>query len=53
MKHTCLPQSWEGERVYIRVGSAYYCGTVYINGVEAGSHEGGHLPFEFEINDLV
>ena len=41
------------KRVFVRVGSASYFGTVYVNGQEAGSHEGGHLPFAFEITNLI
>ncbi len=50
---THVPHSWQGQRIFIRVGSANYLGTVYVNGEKAGSHEGGHLPFAFEITDLV
>ena len=50
---TYVPRSWQGQRVFIRVGSANYYGTVYVNGVRVGSHEGGHLPFAFEISDLA
>lgn len=53
VKRTYVPQHWREERVFIRVGSANYRGTVYVNGVKAGSHEGGHLPFAFEITELV
>ena len=53
VKRTYLPQGWKGERVFIRVGSANYHGTVYINGTQVGSHEGGHLPFAFDITDQV
>ena len=53
IKRIFIPQSWQGENVFIRVGSACYYGTVYINGEEVGSHEGGHLPFEFEITNLI
>lgn len=53
VKETYIPKSWQGERVFIRVGSANYLGTVYVNGVRVGEHEGGHLPFAFEINDYV
>jgi beta-glucuronidase len=50
---TYVPRSWQGQRVFIRVGSANYYGTVYVNGVRVGSHEGGHLPFAFEITNLL
>jgi beta-glucuronidase len=50
---TYVPSSWQGERVFIRVGSANYYGTVYVNGEQVGAHEGGHLPFAFEITDRI
>ncbi|HZG66431.1 MAG TPA: hypothetical protein VEZ12_06790 [Herpetosiphonaceae bacterium] len=50
---TYVPSSWQGQRVFIRVGSANYFATIYVNGVKVGSHEGGHLPFAFEITDRV
>lgn len=53
IKKTFVPGNWKGERIFIRVGSACYFGTVYVNGQEIGSHEGGHLPFEFDITDHV
>ena len=52
-KATCIPRYWQGQRVFLRVGSACYFATVYLNGVNIGSHEGGHLPFAFEITDLI
>ncbi|MGC9334781.1 MAG: sugar-binding domain-containing protein, partial [Anaerolineae bacterium] len=48
-----VPSGWKGQRVFIRVGSAVYLGTVYLNGVKVGMHEGGHLPFAFEITDQI
>ncbi len=53
VKGTYIPKSWQGERVFLRVGSANYLGTIYVNGAKVGSHEGGHLPFAFEINDQI
>jgi beta-glucuronidase len=50
---TYVPRSWQGQRVFIRVGSANYYASVYVNGSRVGSHEGGHLPFAFEITDLL
>jgi beta-glucuronidase len=53
VKRTYVPQSWQGQRIFLRVGSACYFATVYINGVKVGSHEGGHLPFAFEITPHI
>jgi len=50
---TYVPAAWQDERIFIRVGSACYLGTVYVNGEKVGSHEGGHLPFAFEITDQI
>jgi beta-glucuronidase len=50
---TYIPSSWKGQRVFLRVGSACYCGTVYVNGIQVGSHEGGHLPFAFDVTEQV
>ncbi|MBX3053803.1 MAG: beta-glucuronidase [Caldilineaceae bacterium] len=48
-----IPAGWQGEQVMLRVGSANYAAKVWINGTLAGGHEGGHLPFEFDISGLV
>lgn len=53
IKSAYIPPYWQGQRVFLRVGSACYLGTVYFNGVKMGSHEGGHLPFAFEITDHI
>jgi beta-glucuronidase len=53
VRRTYIPQNWQGQRVFIRVGEASYFGTVYVNGTKVGSHEGGHLPFAFDITGLV
>ena len=52
-KRAYIPSGWQGQRVFLRVGSANYFGTVYVNGGKVGSHEGGHLPFAFEITDQI
>ncbi len=53
LKRTFIPSSWKNERVFLRVGSANYSGTVYVNGVKLGEHKGGHLPFAFDITERV
>ena len=53
VKKVYVPSCWRGQRVFVRVGSAVYLSTVYLNGVKIGTHEGGHLPFAFEITDKI
>jgi beta-glucuronidase len=50
---TYIPEGWKGQRIFIRVGSANYAAKIWINGTPLGLHEGGHLPFAFEIGSLV
>src|SRR4030042_3946764 len=52
-KETYIPGGWKGQRIFIRVGSANYAAKIWINGVPLGQHEGGHLPFAFEITSMV
>jgi beta-glucuronidase len=37
-------------RVWLRFGSVNYLAEVWLNGESLGRHEGGHLPFQFEIS---
>ncbi len=48
-----IPSNWKGQDIFIRVGSAVYMANVWINGVPVGQHEGGHLPFAFNINSVI
>ena len=38
-----------GQRLSLRFGSVNYVADVWLNGVRVGGHEGGHLPFEFDV----
>lgn len=44
-----LPWGWEQQRVFVRFASVNYIAEVWLNGTRLGEHEGGHLPFEFDI----
>jgi beta-glucuronidase len=48
-----LPWGWESQRVYLRFGSVNYLAEVWLNGDRLGQHEGGHLPFEFEVTNCL
>lgn len=43
----------KNNRLFIHFGAVNYLATVYLNGEELGSHEGGFTPFQFEITDKV
>jgi len=44
-----IPDNWKQNDVRLRFGSVNYLTDVFLNGEKIGSHEGGHLPFEFDI----
>lgn len=48
-----LPQTWKDQQIILRFGSINYIADVWLNGAKIGQHEGGHLPFEFNISSLV
>ncbi|MBN1890851.1 MAG: beta-glucuronidase [Thermoflexales bacterium] len=49
--HFDLPWGWEAarQRTVLRFDSVNYMAEVWLNGVRLGQHEGGHLPFEFDV----
>ncbi len=48
-----IPLDWEQRRAWLWIGSADYEATVWVNGICLGRHEGGYLPFEFEITEAI
>ncbi|MEK9516648.1 MAG: beta-glucuronidase [Flavobacteriaceae bacterium] len=50
---TFVPQGWISEEVWLRLGSVNYHATVWVNGQRLGIHEGGHLPFAFEVSQVI
>ncbi|XP_017268024.1 beta-glucuronidase [Kryptolebias marmoratus] len=55
-REVVIPAHWiadGGTRVVLRVGSAHYYSVVWVNGVKVTEHEGGHLPFEAEIDSVL
>lgn len=47
------PPTADGQRVLLHFGAVDYECTVWVNGVEVGSHRGGYLPFSFEITEAL
>jgi len=48
-----LPWGWNEKRIVLRFGSVNYLTEVWLNNQPLGTHEGGHLPFEFDVTSLV
>jgi beta-glucuronidase len=48
-----IPSDWENMRVEFHCESANYRTVVYVNGVEAGSHDGGYTPFSIPIHEFL
>lgn len=43
------PAGWNGRRVLLHFGAVDYRAQVWVNGRSAGEHEGGNVPFKFDI----
>lgn len=52
-QNTFMPEGWRSQKIFLRFGSAHYAARVWFNGKPLGTHEGGHLPFAFEVTDYV
>lgn len=48
-----VPEEWRGRTVALRFGAATHVATVYVNGHEITSHEGGFLPFNADITNTA
>ena len=45
-----MPGSWgQDRRIVLRFGSVHYKAWVWVNGLQVGGHEGGHMAFEMDV----
>ncbi|MBN1451783.1 MAG: beta-glucuronidase [Anaerolineales bacterium] len=53
--HFNLPWGWDPSQQHIslRFGSVNYLAEVWLNGERLGEHEGGHLPFDFDLQPHI
>jgi hypothetical protein len=52
-RRVTIPQEWGGGRIRLGFGAVDYRAVVEVNGTHVGNHEGGYLPFDFEIQDVA
>ena len=48
-----VPGEWDGRKVILHFGAVDQKARVFIDGEEAGYHEGGYLPFSLDITHLI
>ena len=48
-----VPTDFKKERILLHFGAVDQIAVVYLNGEKVGSHEGGYLPFSFDISKVV
>ncbi len=48
-----VPKGWDGSCISVFFSSATHRATVWVNDIEMGSHDGGYLPFAFDISEHV
>jgi glycosyl hydrolase family 2 len=44
---------WRGKQVILTIGAADFFTDCWCNGIHLGRHEGGYLPFEFDLTDAL
>jgi hypothetical protein len=48
-----LPPAWRDGRVVLGFGAVFYIARLWVNGARVGSHEGGFLPFDFDVTGYL
>jgi Glycosyl hydrolases family 2, sugar binding domain/Glycosyl hydrolases family 2, TIM barrel domain/Glycosyl hydrolases family 2 len=48
-----VPAKWSGQRVLLHFGAVDWEATVWVNGKQIGSHQGGYDAFSFDITDAL
>jgi hypothetical protein len=54
-KHVEIPanDAWNNKRIILTIGAADFFTDGWCNGVHLGHHEGGYIPFEFDLTDSL
>ena len=48
-----IDPSWEGKRTFLIIGACDWKTTVWLDGQLLGDHEGGYVPFEFDLTPHI
>ena len=48
-----VDQRWKGKRVFLTIGASDWETSIWLDGTLAGKHQGGYVPFSFELTDHI
>jgi len=48
-----IPKEWNNKNILLNFGAVDWEATIYVNGIEIGSHQGGYDPFSFDITPAL
>lgn len=51
-KNINVKREWRNKKIFVTIGASDWKTTVWLDGKELGSHEGGYTPFSFELTNL-
>ncbi|MFX0063555.1 MAG: sugar-binding domain-containing protein [Candidatus Hermodarchaeota archaeon] len=52
-RHFTIPENWKERRILLHFGAVDWEATIWINDELVGSHQGGFVPFSFEITEFL
>lgn len=52
-REVTVDPDWEGERIFLTIGASDWETEVWLDGEYLGKHQGGYVPFSFELTEYV
>ena len=52
-REVTFPKAWAGKRIFLRFGGVDFLAEVWLDGRNAGTHNGGSAPFALDVTDLA
>lgn len=53
MRKFTIPEKWQQSEILLHFGAVDWEASVYLNGKKLGEHQGGYLPFSFNISSFL
>ncbi len=52
-KTISIPSNWQNKRPFLTIGASDWETTVWLDGILLGKHQGGYLPFSFDLTEYA